>query len=648
MADTRTRIINLPEATTLDPSMNFVEDSADGSGTRRVTYDTLKGAINQEGAVNLAPAYSNAATYNVGDLCTYQGTLYTCNTQISTAEDWTAAHWTLTNMASNLYQLKSDLAPYTSSTYYRQLFTRSGLGINVGSRVSVIESTTRLSMPELQYAKSAISLSVNTGYQFGVVTCDSNNIVIADSGWKTTFAIQSGTYFHVTMRKSNNSEITLDDIDNIFIDEDEFNYTDKKIAIVNSEITSIKNNAENLAIIHKYTNGYLSASGDLVSPSASNERTTDFISVSGTTSITVQQWGNPVDNGLWQGICFYNESKTFISRSADAIGGVTYRSKTYELPNNAVYIRVSYRQGNDILLMVEKGNEPHLYRMSKEDIFILNNIDTNLNSDVDVLKTQANVLTSNIKDINHRGWHQAPENTLVAYKLSKKKGFKYVETDVQFTSDNIPVLLHDLSINRTARNMDGTSISSTVNIADITYAQASGYDFGIYKGNEYAGTKIPKFEDFIKLCRAVGLHPYIELKSDGSYTQAQITGLVDIVKRNGMSENVTWISFSDVFLEYVKTYDSEARLGLVFPADISDVLINKAESLKSTSNEVFIDVDYTALSSEGISRCYNAEIPLEVWTVDTESVVNSLDAYVTGVTSDNLLASVVLYNENII
>ena len=70
MADTRTRIINLPEATVLDASMNFVEDSADGSGTRRVTYDTLKGAITQEGAANLAPAYSNAATYNVGDLCT--------------------------------------------------------------------------------------------------------------------------------------------------------------------------------------------------------------------------------------------------------------------------------------------------------------------------------------------------------------------------------------------------------------------------------------------------------------------------------------------------------------------------------------------------------------------------------------------------
>lgn len=108
MADTRTRIINLPEATTLDSSMNFVEDSADGSGTRRITYDTLKGAINQEGAANLAPAYSNAATYNVGDLCTYQGTLYSCVTQISTAEDWTAAHWTAVNVSSEISELKED------------------------------------------------------------------------------------------------------------------------------------------------------------------------------------------------------------------------------------------------------------------------------------------------------------------------------------------------------------------------------------------------------------------------------------------------------------------------------------------------------------------------------------------------------------
>ncbi len=105
MADTRTRIINLPEATTLDSSINFIEDSANGSGTRRVTYDTLKGAINQ----NLAHEYSSTATYAVGDLCTYKGTLYSCRTAISTAETWTAAHWTAVHVSTEISGLKNTL-----------------------------------------------------------------------------------------------------------------------------------------------------------------------------------------------------------------------------------------------------------------------------------------------------------------------------------------------------------------------------------------------------------------------------------------------------------------------------------------------------------------------------------------------------------
>ena len=59
-----------------------------------------------------------------------------------------------------------------------------------------------------------------------------------------------------------------------------------------------------------------------------------------------------------------------------------------------------------------------------------------------------------MRSINHRGYNKiAPENTIPAYALSKENGYKYVETDVRFTSDGIPVLLHDVSINRTARKI---------------------------------------------------------------------------------------------------------------------------------------------------------------------------------------------------
>ena len=42
--------------------------------------------------------YDATATYNVGDIVIYQNNLYKCNTAISTAESWTAAHWTQTSI----------------------------------------------------------------------------------------------------------------------------------------------------------------------------------------------------------------------------------------------------------------------------------------------------------------------------------------------------------------------------------------------------------------------------------------------------------------------------------------------------------------------------------------------------------------------
>ena len=44
---------------------------------------------------SIAPEYDNTATYEVGDLVTYNGQLYQCNTQITVAEEWNSEHWTV-------------------------------------------------------------------------------------------------------------------------------------------------------------------------------------------------------------------------------------------------------------------------------------------------------------------------------------------------------------------------------------------------------------------------------------------------------------------------------------------------------------------------------------------------------------------------
>lgn len=254
-----------------------------------------------------------------------------------------------------------------------------------------------------------------------------------------------------------------------------------------------------------------------------------------------------------------------------------------------------------------------------------------------------------IRDINHRGFNfEAPENTLSAFKSSKIHGFKYVETDVSWTADNIPVLLHDDSINRTARNADGSKISETVNIADITYDQALAYDFGIWKGNEYAGTKIPKYTEFLRLCRNVGLHPYIEIKGNITDEQAQI--LIDEAKKMNMMEHLTFISFYIKSLRKIVAMHPRCRVGYVQTTNeggwVDSTQLDNAISLQSGVNQVFVDLSITHLD-DCINPFIKYGIPVEVWCPNTEEAILNLNPYVSGVTSDNLFASKVLLESSL-
>lgn len=60
-------------------------------------------------ATNFAPAYSSSATYAVGDYVLYEGGLYKCNTAITTAEAWTAAHWTAVKVGPEITDLNTQI-----------------------------------------------------------------------------------------------------------------------------------------------------------------------------------------------------------------------------------------------------------------------------------------------------------------------------------------------------------------------------------------------------------------------------------------------------------------------------------------------------------------------------------------------------------
>lgn len=244
-----------------------------------------------------------------------------------------------------------------------------------------------------------------------------------------------------------------------------------------------------------------------------------------------------------------------------------------------------------------------------------------------------------VKGINHRGYNTvAPENTLPAFKLSKRMGFNYVETDISWTSDDIPVLSHDNDISRCS---DGTGT-----ISSMTYEQLLQYDFGSWKGEEWTGTKIPTAEEFLKLCRAIDLHPYLELKN--SFTETRVQALIDLVNACGMKGHVSYISFNATWLGYVKAYDPYARIGYLPASTIYSSSVTTAQSLQTETNEVFISADNLYNKTDAVfDLVKNAGIPCELWTVDNANTILTTNPYVTGFTSNSLIAGKVLYNANI-
>lgn len=238
-----------------------------------------------------------------------------------------------------------------------------------------------------------------------------------------------------------------------------------------------------------------------------------------------------------------------------------------------------------------------------------------------------------VKSVAHRGYSaEAPENTLPAFILAKKKGFNIAETDVAFTTDGIAVLLHDETVDRTS--------NGTGNINALTFEQVRAMDFGGWKGGKYTGTQIPTFEEFIALCKKISLHPYIEIKNSATYTEAQVQSLVDVVHAYGMTNNVTWVSFNTTYLQYVHTYEPTARI-LINVSTVNSGVIQIANNLKGTNEVVIASPNPT--DSE-IELCKNAKIQYEVGTWDDVEKILNMNPYITGVTSNALHAGEILYN----
>ena len=93
-----------------------------------------------------------------------------------------------------------------------------------------------------------------------------------------------------------------------------------------------------------------------------------------------------------------------------------------------------------------------------------------------------------MKVYSHRGESKyAPENTMSAYYLAYLVGSDGIETDLRKTKDDVLVLIHDKSVDRTS-NYSGK-------VADYTFDELLNIDFG---DEYYKVEKIFRLTEFLK------------------------------------------------------------------------------------------------------------------------------------------------------
>ena len=86
----------------------------------------------------------------------------------------------------------------------------------------------------------------------------------------------------------------------------------------------------------------------------------------------------------------------------------------------------------------------------------------------------------------HRGASgDAPEHTLLSYRLAKELGADHLEIDLQQTKDGELVALHDEDVDRTT--------NGTGNVADFTLAELQQLDAGSWSTKKYPAKAMPEY-----------------------------------------------------------------------------------------------------------------------------------------------------------
>ncbi|SEN40629.1 glycerophosphoryl diester phosphodiesterase [Amphibacillus marinus] len=203
---------------------------------------------------------------------------------------------------------------------------------------------------------------------------------------------------------------------------------------------------------------------------------------------------------------------------------------------------------------------------------------------------------------------------MAAFEMAFQQGADGIETDVHLTADNIPVIIHDATIDRVS-NYSGK-------VRSYSYETLKTIDIGSWFNQDYQKETILSLEDLLKWARDKNLLINIELKtSKESYPDIESI-VYQLVYRYSMLDRVIFSSFNKATLQQFKAIDAHCKIGLLRSRFDQQVLMD-AQQLKADG----IHLKYHAINRKIVKDIRAANMYLAPYTINKSKQMRQCFSY---------------------
>ena len=209
------------------------------------------------------------------------------------------------------------------------------------------------------------------------------------------------------------------------------------------------------------------------------------------------------------------------------------------------------------------------------------------------------------KLIGHRGLKDlCPENTLDSFNKAFDIGLKYIELDVKISKDEIPIVLHDDSLERTTNHFGLPT--------EYNYSELKELDAGAHFYNKKTNIIIPKLIDVLDLCKKRNGGLNIELKPNKGFEIKNVRKIIELTK-NYKSTEIFFSSFDlPSFIEISNELPNSNRSFLI--DTFKDYSLEQIINLSSSYNSNICGLSLSLLSQEIINIIKKKDLLITVYS----------------------------------